>query len=271
VKILHVIPLALALVVPAIAHPDPSHSLAEIERHLTETPNDPQLLFQKAEILLKGRRPELARPVADEALRFSPDDPPLLVLRARIAVAVGEREDAMRRAEEMLQRFPEFPSAYAFAAALYHQAGKLDQAIKAKQRQLTIDPSDPGDYLALAMWLEERNGAEDRDAAIQFLDQAIARSGAVLALQQRAVKLECDLRRFDSALRRVDTLVAKFLPSAAFSLMRADIHEAAGRYQDAAHACDSAIALLDLEASAGGEPSALRQSIVQRRAENLAK
>ncbi|GAA5129169.1 tetratricopeptide repeat protein [Luteolibacter yonseiensis] len=259
------------LIVPLSAHPDPGHTLAEIDSHLAESPDDPELLRRKAELFLQTGHVRQAIPVAVKALSISPDDPATLLLQARVSVARKNPENAITRLEEINRRFPRFADAWALMARLRHEAGNTDGAITAKLRQLeTDDQPAPVDFLNAAAWLVQRAGSGDADMAVSLLDRGIGLFGNVIELQRSAIRLECSLGRHDAALRRVDTLVARYRPSVEFSLLRADIHEAAGRYRDAASACDSAIALLDIETES--PPVAqLRESILRRKEENLGR
>jgi hypothetical protein len=70
----------------------------------------------------------------------------------------------------------------------------------------------------------------------------------------------------------VDLLVRKYQPSASYSILRADIFEAAGRHREAASACDSAIALLSMHprsGNAGDEVATQIATLNDRKMRNL--
>jgi len=259
------------LVSPIHAHPDPSHTLEEIDRHLADSPDDPDLLKRKAELFLQTGHVRDAIPIAVRLLTISPDDPTVLLLQARVSMVRGKQEDALKRLEEINRRFPTFGEGWAVMAGMLHSTGHTDEAIAAKLRQLeTRDHTGPGDILNAVAWLGERGNPGDAETSVTLLDQGIASFGNVIELQRTAIRLECSLARYDTALRRVDTLVARYRPSVAFSLLRADIHEAAGNHREAASACDSAIALLDTETN-NQALAPLRESIIRRKEMNLRK
>lgn len=254
---------------PLNAHPDPGHSLIEIDRHLAASPDDPQLLLRKAELFLQAGHPDLSLPITARLLEISPDDPTVLLARARVAAALGRFDQAIADATAITRRFPRFAGAWALLARLHHESGRPDEAIAAKLRQLDADGHpDPGDFLSAAAWLRDRGRTGDADAALGVLDRAGSVFGSLVGIQQSAIAIECSLGRYDAALARVDLLVGKYHPSVSFSLLRADIFEAAGRDAEAARACDSALALLDptLQADAS---STLRQEIARRKQANL--
>lgn len=250
--------LALASALPAVAHPDAAHSLAELERHLAETPDVPNLHLRKAELLIRRSHPNAARPSVERALALAPEDPETVLLQVRLAHAEKDLPQALAAARETTRRFPDFAAGWKWLARIEKENGGTDEAITAKLRHLSFpDSVDPGDFLTAAAWLRERNGGGDAVLALDTLDQAVARFGPIITVQQTAIQLEISLSRYDPALARVAAMVRKYGPAASSSLLRADIHEAAGRHAEAASACDSAIALIDAQAG-GSSPELAR-------------
>lgn len=263
--------LSACLSLAAAAHPDPGHTLAELDKHLAESPDDSGLLHRKAELLLQSGHPQMAAPLVARALERSPADPSILLLQARLAQAAGKRGEAVARVTEITRLHPKFAAGWDLLARYHHDAGRRDEAIPAKLHQLDVDAHPgPGDFLTCAAWLRDRGQPGDADAALAILDRGIARFGGLTGLQQAAITLECSLGRHAAALARVDALVKKFRPSIEFSLLRVEIFEAAGRYREAAAACDSAIALCQpMEKSPDHEVSKFRQEILRRKNSNL--
>lgn len=255
--------------VPLAAHPDPGHTLAEINQHLKVTPNHAGLLFRKAELLLQTGHPAEATPVVAAALQQSPDSPKLLLLDARLAERLGQRDGAAAMTAKLVRRFPKEADAWGMHARLLHEEDRADEAISAKLRQLEFEAAtNAGDYLTCAGWLRERAKPGDLEKAITVMDRAIVRFGCLTGLQEVAIGLECALGRHVEALRRVDLLVKKFRPSAHFSILRADIFGAAGRYREAASACDSAIALMGMH-HRGYDAAGQIEKLADRKAEFL--
>jgi len=267
------LPAILLLATTALlpAHPDAAHSLTELNRHIRESPDDPILHLQRAELLLRRNHPETARPSVEKALLLTPDDPSVLLLNAKLLRATGSISEAILRAKEITSRFPDHTPAWDLLAALLHDDGKYDEAIAAKLRHLEHrDHIDPSDYLTAASWIRQRNQPGDPGLTLTVINQAADQFGTLTAIQEMAIRIECDLARYDDALKRVRILVMKYQPSAAFSLLRADILEAAGRHAEAAGACDSAIALLDAQPKESqGNLSGHRSSIQERKEQNL--
>jgi predicted Zn-dependent protease len=267
----------LALLIPAAlhAHPDPSHTLAELDAHLIETPDDQETLRRKAELLLDTGNPAAASPVIGRLLVLDARHADNLLLDARLAYAKGAKDESKAKARSLLNLKPEHAEAWNFLSRLEEEGGHRDAAIAAKRRYLglTTKPG-PSDVLTCAAWLNERHGPGDDESALAILDAGLARLGCLSGLHYAAIPLELELGLHDSALRRIDVLVARYRPSVDLAMRRAQILEHARRYKEAAEACDSAIALLDALPSARKRNAAYQEvlaDISKRKADNLLK
>lgn len=259
----------------SFAHESPSHNLKQLELHLAETPDDPDLLRQKAAILLEKRHPKMAAKVVRKLMESAPDVPENRLLQVRLDAASGEDAQALTDASALVESHPKFAPGWNTLADLEATAGSRDKAIAAKSRYLELQPKpDPSDVMTCAGWLRDRAGSGDAQAAIKVLDRGLARLGCLTGFHEMAISLEMGTGDYDSALRRIDVLEARYRPTVALSLRRADILEKACRYPAAAAACDSALALLDLQSptrKATPEFKEQRDAVTRRNAENLTK
>ena len=257
----------LLLLALASAHPDPRHTLEQLDEHLAASPDDAAILQQKTDILLSTGNPELAGPVVAKLLSLGPEDPQNLLLDARLAIANQDSATALAKANALVATHPKFAAGWDFLAGLHFDAGRRDEAITAKRRFLELEPHPgPSDVMSCAAWLRDRGQTGDAAAAITLLDQGLTRMGCLTGLHNMAIEIELRLGRYDASLRRIDALAARFRPSVDLSLRRADILEQAGRYQEAAAACDSALALLDVL-----PPSRKKGDLYQQRFDAVAK
>lgn len=268
--------LAALLLLPTLAaHPDPSHTLEHLEEHLAETPDDQALLRQKAGLLITTGHPDEARAVVSRLLELGADQPENLLVEARLLRGRKDPGGTVAKARSLVAGHPKFAAGWKFLAESEDAVGRRDEAITAMRRFLDISAKPgPTEVLTCAAWLEERGAPGDAEAAVSVLDLGLAKIGCLTGLQHKAIGIELELGRHDSALRRIDALTARFRPSVALSLRRADILEKAGRFQEAVAACDSALALLDaLPASRKNRPAYREQSdaVTKRKAENMAK
>jgi predicted Zn-dependent protease len=267
IPLLALVPLVLA------AHPDPRHTFEEIQSHLAQSPNDPELLRQKAGVYLDVNQPDEAAAVVAILLQLGPEDPENLLVDARITLAKGEKEAAAIKARALVARHAKHERAWRFLATAEEAAGRRPEAIAALRTFLDLSTHPgPSEVLTCAGWLQERGATGDAEAAIAVLDQGLAKIGCLTGLHHKAIEIELGLGRYDPALRRIDALTARFRPSVDLSLRRAEILEKAGRFQEAAAACDAALALLDiLPASRKLSDGYRRQfeAVTKRKAENL--
>lgn len=263
--------VALLLPLGLSAHPDPRHTLEQLDEHLAKAPDDPELLRQKADLFLSTGNPDLARPAVDRLLALDSKNPENLLLDARACRA--KKDTATRiKAAELVKAHPKFTPGWVFLAQVEEEKGRHKEAIVAMRQALDLSAKpSPTDVLTCAGWMEKRG---DKAGAIAVLDQGLAKLGVLTGLHQKAIELELSTARYDSALRRVDTLTARFRPSVALSLQRADILESAGRFKEAAASCDSALALLDAMPASRKTGTAWKeqfQTVSQRKAKNLAR
>lgn len=258
-------------ILPLSAHPDPSHTLEQLEEHLAVTPDDSVVLRQKATLLLSTEHPDLARPIVDHLLTLHDGQPEDLLLDARTRHAENDGS-APAKASALVAACPEFAPGWSFLARIEEEQGHRGPAIAALRRTLDLSPHpSPTDVLTCAAWLEERG---DYPAAIAILDQGLARIGVLAGFHQKAIALEIKLGRFDAALHRIDLLAARFRPSVELSSQRAAIFEKAGRYPEAAASYDSALALLNAMPASRKSDDSYRgrfEIIAKRKAECLAK
>ncbi len=235
------------LALPLAAHPDPRHTLEHLEEHLLETPDNPELLSQKAALLIDTEHLDLARPVIARLLQLDPAKPEYLLLDAQVTLEERNTAAALSQTNALVTAHPEFVPGLKFLSRVEEESGNREGAITAMRRCLALAPQpSPTDVMTCAAWLRERARPGDVEAAISLLDQGLAKLGVLSGLHYEAIDLELGLGRYDSALRRIDALTARFRPSVDLSLRRADILEKAGRFREAADACDSALALMDL-------------------------
>lgn len=266
---------SLVLTLPLIAHPDPRHTLEHLEEHLKETPDNPQLLAQKVELLMDTEHLDLARPVCDQLLAVAPGKREFLLLDAQVTLEERNTASALSKTRAVTAANPDFAAGWRFLSRVEEESGNREAAIAAILHSLSVNPKPtPSDVLTCAAWLRERGKPGDVELAVVQIDQGLAKLGVLSGLHYQAIELELPLGRYDSALRRIDALTARFRPSADLSLRRAEILEKAGRYAAAAAACDSALALMDTLPASRKKAGTFKKrfdEIAARKEQNLAK
>jgi len=228
------------------AHPSAEHRLEELEEHLKETPGDVEMRISYATQLRKMKRYDDAEKALLTVETLSPGHQAAELERAQIAYY---RNDDVKVAESLAvaltKAHPRYADAWGFLAQLQRKAEKTDDAIDSYRRYIALTPQyRAGDFTDLANLLIKRNGTNDREEAVQVLDQGIGKVGHLTGLHLMAADVEISLNRYEAAARRFDQLAARFRPRPDWAKRKGDIYMLAERYQDAADAYDSAIAII---------------------------
>lgn len=236
----------VAVTMSLSAHPDPSHTLQELQQHLDEAPNDRALLTQKAELLLSTGNTQLAEPVIKKLHQLYPTQEDVQLLEVKFLQHTNSPE-TLEKARALTTAHPTSAATWTFVSLIENKSGNRDAAIAAMVTALKLNSKpDPSHVMTCASWLRERGKDGDRENAITLLDQGLDKLGILPGMHQQAIDIELDLGRHDDALKRVDLLTSKLRPSVDLSLRRAKILESAGRFKEAASACDAALGLMDI-------------------------
>jgi len=108
---------------------------------------------------------------ATQALALSPDDPDLLIDRAAVATALDRPKDAVDDLTRALALDPRRPDALAQRAAAQRALNRIDLAQDDIDRALSLDPDNPEALLERGILRQRRN---DRGGARRDWERAIA-------------------------------------------------------------------------------------------------
>ena len=219
------------LVLPAgveklFAHEDLLAQIAVVNAELAVAPTNASLFLRRAE--LQRLHAEFATALADVAAaeKIRPDWPAAELLRAKIFWDEGKFPAALERVEKVLTPAPQFAEALVLRGQCRVKLGQVC-GLEDFSAALKLYP-DPSPDLFL-----ERARAQAAfgkiPEAISGLDEGIARLGNVPALELAAMEYERSLANFDSALARVDKIVARYPIKEPWLALRGEILEQAGR------------------------------------------
>src|ERR1041385_2750456 len=90
-----------------------------------------------------------------------------------------------------------------------------------------------------------RSVAGKKDDAVRGLDEGIRRMGPLVTLELSAIDLEVQLKRYDAALARVDTVMSRLQRKESWLVRRAEILKTAGREQEAKKSYRDALAAIE--------------------------
>jgi tetratricopeptide (TPR) repeat protein len=189
------------------AHHDVAPALADFAAALRLDPTLDAARLARGRVLLEARRPAEAIRDLDTFLAVHPDHADALVIRARARAGVGRRREATSDYDRAL-RIADNPDWF---------------IERARTVRLWIGPA----------------------AALEGLDDGVARLGPLVTLTIEAIDCELQLQRHDAALHRLDRLTAAAGPHPQWMVQRGTILLAAGRPSEARAAFGAARAAID--------------------------
>jgi tetratricopeptide (TPR) repeat protein len=190
-------------------HCEYERALADYEKAEELDPGMDALFLCRGKALLEAGRPKPAREALDRFLNAKADHGDGYLTRARVLVALNE-----------------------FALASDDFSRSIEH---------TKEPR-PEHFLERALADEQ---AGDPDAAIAGLDEGMKRLGMIATLQEAAIAMEVKRRRFDSAVERVDALIAQAHRKESWQARKAEILAKAGRTDEARQAYRESLASIE--------------------------
>ncbi|WP_193369788.1 XrtA/PEP-CTERM system TPR-repeat protein PrsT [Pelagibius marinus] len=178
----------LGVIRAALAEGDVKGALAKMTKLKAAQPNSGLVLFQDSVVQLAAKNFEAAKRSADEVLAINRYHTMALNVAGISAYSLGLYEQAAARLTQYLQTVPEDRQARIVLSATFLELKDVPAA-KATLRPLLTE--QPRDAKVLAMMGTAEALAGNTDAAIQYLDEAVAASpeDAVLRSQLGLVRL----------------------------------------------------------------------------------
>ena len=240
--------LSLAAGPAALSHDDADARIRALDRRIAEEPPNASLFLDRGELhRIEG---DHGAALADYA-RARALDPGLVVVDLCVGRAHLE-SDRPAEAVEVLTRYLANRPGDARALALRGtgRAALGDHLLAAEDLSYAIalhgdrDPS-LGLYLARARALREAGGVHLAEA-LTGLDEGLERLGRPVTLELMALDLERTMGRFESALARLDRLVAGARRPEPWLVRRGEVLEQAGRREEARQAYEAARVALEV-------------------------
>lgn len=238
--------LSLALLAGArtgFAHVAIDRQIQDLSRRIQEEPRNAALYLRRGELHRAERDWSAALADYRSARELDFGLAAVDLCLARMHLDSGQPLEARRWADRFLAREPAHVAglltrarAQAGLGERVAAAADFDRAIelvRAPQKPL------PEYYLERARVLTDA-GPRHVDQALWGLDQGLARLGPVITLELLAIDLELGAKRHDTALRRVDAILARWPRKELWLARRAEILEQAGRAQEARQALAAA-------------------------------
>lgn len=237
--------IALAVLLspgPAPAHGSFDTRLAALSAQIEAQPSADHYLARSA---LYREHGDLEAALADleQAERLEPERVDVDLQRGRLALVAGRPEQALAPLQNLLAESPDHGEAHlALARALAGLGRSREAAIHYTRAIETATVAIPSRYLERA---DALLAAGQLEAALEGLDEGLARLGPVVALANRAIEIERAQGRADAALVRLDRLAAFASRQETWLARRAELLEDAGRCAEARSVWAAALAEIE--------------------------
>ena len=234
--------LFMLLPVSVYAHSDIHERIVTLTEQLQVTPQDPSLLFKRAELNRQHQDWDAALADYDRVEQLDVDFSAVDFGRGRTLYEAGRTEEAMAPLDRYLIANPKHIRALLIRARARAVLARYQGAVADYDKVISFsDHPLPEYYLERAeSWVA--SGEKFIQQAIQGLDEGMALLGPVFTLQYAAIDLEVKSQQYANALKRIDALPTSIINTPTWQLMRGDILLLAGNDQQAHVAFDSALA-----------------------------
>ncbi len=251
-------------------------ALADLEKGLTLSPDDPQALFEvgrlnllpggdaaraakalnrtidlatdepalraKALILRAGIRKDVAKKLADmdEAIRITPGNPAALRTRGVLRGQQGKLEESLRDFDEALKLDPRHAPTYEIKASVLGLLAKYDEALICLDRAHELRPKSVQPLLQKArIHVAQKN----LDAALIDLDLARSIDADDISVLVQKAQIHVAQKNLDAALIDLELAHSIKADDVSVLLLRAGIHQEMGDHEQALADADEALRL----------------------------
>ncbi len=251
--------LCLAMRAPLLAHDEPRERIAHLSREIEQRPSDAELYLSRGGLHLIEKHWEAALADFDRAAQLDPTNSAIDFYRGRGYLESGSPQAARENLDRFLARHPIHVQALLARARTLRQLGEprlaaddYTWALAQMRDPVPVLFLERADALAAV-------GKPDLGAAIDSLDEGIARLGSLVALQSRAIDLEVRARRYHAALGRVDQILLKSPRKERWLARRGEVLEQAGLNDEAHASYSEALAAIKRLPRRLGETPAIQQ------------
>lgn len=165
--------------------------------------------------------------------------------RGRLYLDWGKPKQAKEALDRYVAKHGDDPAGLINLAQALVTLGWGIEAVAHLDRAIAKHPQPEPDHFIGRAQILEKLGAKHLDRAVRGLDDGIRRLGPVVTLEVKAIDLEIKLKRWSSALRRVDLLHDGQPRKDIWLARKAEILDLAGQPQQAAEARRKALAAHD--------------------------
>lgn len=212
------------------AHPDLLEQIDQVSVQIKKN-ESAELYLERADLYRRHAQFDAALLDIASAEKLETNTALLVLPRASILIDAGRAAEAYENIEAYLKSQPHDPEALIIRARCNASLGKAEAAV-ADYNAGIAGCSAPGPDLFLARARQQAALGKLGDA-VHGLDESITNSAGVSPLQLTAIEYERKRGAFDSALARVDKIIAFYPVKEPWLTLRAEILEQAGRTKEA--------------------------------------
>ncbi len=248
--------LCLMMCAPLLAHGEPYEQIERISREIERDPNDAELYLARGGLHRITGHLEAALADYDRVTALDPDHPAIDFYRGQLLLEAGEYQKTRDILDRFLAEQPTNVKGLMVRARSLRQLGQPLLAARDYSSAMTqMAQLTPVLYLERADALAAA-GKEHLDAAIDSLDEGIARLGLLMLLQSRAIDLEIQAQRYSAALSRIAQILSGEPRKERWLARRGEVLEQAG-WEAAARAsyAEALAAIDDLPSHLGQTPA----------------
>lgn len=232
--------LCCVAALPLYAHGVSSEQLKHLTVQIQSTPNNADLYLRRGEVHRQLGNAKAALADFDKVQTLAPERLEVDVYRARLHLETNVPELAQLVLDRYLKLRPEHTEAVLLRAQTNAKLGERALAIRDYTTALhRLAQPKPELFLVRAQLQME---AKQLDAAINGLDEGIAKLGSLVTLQLMAIEVEGKRKHWDAALRRLDELSARLERKESWLVQRAEILLMANRKDEAQQTLTAALA-----------------------------
>jgi tetratricopeptide (TPR) repeat protein len=220
-----------------VAHEDLSDQIKIVTAKIKLNPRDPSLYFERAELFRGDSQWAPAEKDYLYTRKLSPELKSVDLGLGLLYYDTKRWKESLQELSRFLKEKPDHAVARITRGRVLKILGDFPGAIEDYSVALKIQP-DPAVYIERARWLAAENKVEE---ALTGLNDGISKLGPVITMELYAIELEISVKRYESALDRLNKITAQSERKELWLVRRAEILHLAARNEEAKAAYGQAL------------------------------
>ena len=215
----------------ACAHPAIEERIATLTEKIAQDPQDASLYLRRAELQRIHQQRKAGLSDLEQAQKLDAKLHDVYLEKALLHFESSEFKAAKEMIDHLLKLEPKHVDGLIARGRILRNLDRhLEAAADFKNAIALTDRPDPELYLECAQAFA---AAGNHDLGLVILEQGMQALGPLMVLQNEAIDLEISLKRYDSALQRLQQQIESVSRKENFLLRKAQVLELAGRKAEA--------------------------------------